>query len=64
MNDFPVRMPYNERSDGQPAKLIRWLICYRLDNSDQIEIWAGDGHKAENGPVYRVYPDPNSNYDY
>lgn len=58
---FPVKMPYTKRDDGDDGDfvhpLVRWLVCWRMDNR-QIEVWAGDGYKAENGPVYRVYPDP------
>ncbi len=59
--EFPVKMPYNDRADDGYLPLVRWLIVRRLD-TDDVEIWAGDGYKAENGPIYRVYPDPNSNY--
>lgn len=55
---FPLKMPYNEREDGGKQPVVRWLICQRTDTSEDIEIWAGDGTKAKNGPVYRVYPDP------
>ncbi len=55
--DFPVSMPYTKRDDGGYHALVRWLVCYRLDNRE-VEVWAGDGYKAENGPVYRVYPNP------
>lgn len=60
--NFQVKMPYNKREDGGSLPLIRWLICYRLDDPTQVEVWAGDGYKCENGPAYRVYPDPASNY--
>ena len=60
---FPVPMPYNGRlDDGLP--LVRWLICYRPDQPDHIEIWAGDGSWFKDGVVYRVYPNPHENYDY
>ena len=60
--DFPVKMPYRKREDGGSLKLIRWLVVYRLDDPSKVEIWAGDGYKCENGPAYRVYPDPAINY--
>jgi len=60
--DFPIKMPYNGRDDDGEYPLIRWLVVYRIDNPEIVEIWAGDGTKAENGPVYRVYPNPNKNY--
>ncbi|MBR0483626.1 MAG: type II secretion system protein [Oscillospiraceae bacterium] len=60
---YPTKMPYHKRSDNVDAPLIRWIICYRVDDPSQIEIWAGDGHKTKNGFVYRVYPNPNPNYD-
>lgn len=55
---FPLKMPYTDRDDGCMHDVVRWLLCYRVNDRDKIEIWAGDGYKAENGPVYRVYPDP------
>ena len=61
-DNFQVKMPYQKREDGGSLPLIRWLVCYRLDDPTKIEIWAGDGYKAENGPAYRVYPDPGPNY--
>lgn len=60
--EFQVRMPYHKREDGGSLPLIRWLVCYRLDDPSKVEIWAGDGYKCENGPAYRVYPDPARNY--
>lgn len=61
-NNFQVKMPYTKREDGGSLPLVRWLIVYRLDDPSQVEVWAGDGYKSENGPAYRVYPDPASNY--
>ena len=61
-DNFQVKMPYNKREDGGSLPLIRWLIVYRLDDPAQVEVWAGDGYKCENGPAYRVYPNPSSNY--
>lgn len=54
--EFPLKMPYNKRDDGKKQPIVRWIICYRCDNHEDIEIWAGDGTNAKNGPVYRVYP--------
>ena len=42
-----------------PAK----VGVYRVNEKEHIEIWAGDGFKAENGPVYRVYPQPCDWYE-
>lgn len=56
--EVQVKMPYNKREDGGSLPLVRWLIVYRLDDPTQVEIWAGDGYKCENGPAYRVYPNP------
>jgi len=61
-NSFPLPMPYQDRLDGGGMPLIRWLIMYRYEDPDKVEIWAGDGYKCENGPAYRVYPNPASNY--
>lgn len=61
-SSFPIKMPYNEREDGGGMPLIRWLVMYSLEDPDSVEIWAGDGYKAENGPAYRVYPNPSCNY--
>ena len=61
-DNFQVKMPYTKRDDGGTLPLVRWLICYRLNDPSQVEIWAGDGYKCENGPAYRVYPNPASNY--
>jgi prepilin-type N-terminal cleavage/methylation domain-containing protein len=61
-DSFPVKMPYQKRQDGKDLPLVRWLVCRRVSNPEVIEIWAGDGTKAKNGPVYRVFPDPASNY--
>ena len=59
---FYVKMPYRKREDGGTLPLIRWLIVYRVDDISKVEVWAGDGYKAENGPAYRVYPNPSINY--
>lgn len=59
---FPLKMPYNGRDDGKKQPIVRWIICTRKDDPEKIEIWAGDGTKAKNGPVYRVYPNPASIY--
>jgi len=56
--EFPLKLPYTEREDGGKQPVVRWLICQRTDATEDIEIWVGDGTKAKNGPVYRVYPDP------
>ena len=61
-DNFQVKMPYRKREDGGTLPLIRWLVVYRLDDPTRIEVWAGDGYKAENGPAYRVYPNPGPNY--
>lgn len=61
-DNFQVKMPYTKREDGGTLPLVRWLICYRLDDPSQVEVWAGDGYKCENGPAYRVYPNPAKNY--
>ena len=55
---FPLKIPYTEREDGGAQPVVRWLICQRTDSTETIEIWLGDGTKAKNGPVYRIYPDP------
>ncbi|MBQ9322159.1 MAG: prepilin-type N-terminal cleavage/methylation domain-containing protein, partial [Eubacterium sp.] len=59
---IPLKMAFNGREDGGSLPLVRWLIVYNIEEPSQIEIWAGDGHKAANGPVYRVYPNPNEIY--
>ncbi|GEM_PF-2550319 len=59
---YPIAMPYSKREDGGRYPLIRWLVVYRLDDPETVEVWAGDGTKAENGPVYRVFPNPACNY--
>ena len=59
---YKVKMPYNIRKDGGQMPIIRWLIVYNWDNPEQVEIWAGDGYKAANGPVYRVYPNTAPEY--
>lgn len=61
-DSFPLKMPYQKRDDGKKPPLVRWLVCRRVSNPEVIEIWAGDGTKAKNGPVYRVFPEPASNY--
>lgn len=61
-DEFQVKMPYRKREDGGSLPLIRWLVVYRLDDPTRLEVWAGDGYKAENGPAYRVYPNPAPNY--
>lgn len=59
---FPVKMPYTGREDGKKQPLVRWIVCIRPGSAEKVEIWAGDGTKAKNGPAYRVYPDPAPNY--
>ncbi|MBR5370591.1 MAG: type II secretion system protein [Oscillospiraceae bacterium] len=59
---FPLRLPYGERGDGEKPEICRWLICQNTRHKDKLEIWVGDGTKGKNGPVYRVYPDPNEFY--
>ena len=57
---YNIKMPYNLRDDGGTHPVIRWLVVYRWDDPDKIEIWAGDGYKGENGPAYRVYPEKSN----
>ncbi len=59
---FYVKMPYRKREDGGTLPLIRWLVVYRVEDLSKVEVWAGDGYKGENGPAYRVYPNPSINY--
>lgn len=60
--DYAVPMPYRKTQEGGSFECCRWLVTYRFDDPEQIEVWAGDGYKGENGPVYRVYPNPHQNY--
>lgn len=40
-----------------------WLICYRENDPEHIEIWSGNVKgKWECGPAYRVYPSPEKEY--
>jgi type II secretory pathway pseudopilin PulG len=40
----------------------KWLICIRKD-TNEIEIWAGNSNgKGANGPMYRLWPDPDKEY--
>lgn len=57
---YNIKMPYTLRDDGGTHPVIRWLIVYNWSNPDQVEVWAGDGFKSENGPVYRAYPNSSS----
>lgn len=59
---FPFPMAYRDRTDGGSKPLVRWLVGYRRDEPEKIEIWAGDGTFAKNGICCRVYPNPSSNY--
>lgn len=40
-----------------------WLICYRDDDPEHIEIWSGwSNGQNECGPAYRIYPSPDKEY--
>ena len=62
-DEFPLKMPCKDRDDGGIHDVVRWLLCYRVNDKEHIEIWAGDGFKAENGPVFRVFPQPCDFYE-
>ncbi len=54
-------MKHTTHPNGQRTDL--WLICYRNDDPERIEIWAGYFRGSGNsGPTYRVYPDPVKEY--
>lgn len=43
--------------------LNRWLICYRKENPEIIEVWIADANVWGSGmPVYRVYPNTSPDY--
>ncbi len=54
---YNIKMPYTLRDDGGTHPVIRWLIVYRWNEPEKVEIWAGDGYKGDTGPVYRAYPE-------
>lgn len=65
-SDKYISMKFN-RHDR--CETTRWLICYRKDDKERIEIWAGDPNLVGvydrnygDGPCYRVYPDPDEEY--
>lgn len=49
---------YTKSEAGKP--LNRWFICYRKDDVSKIEVWIGDGNS--NTPIYRMYPNRDSDY--
>ncbi|MBR1422813.1 MAG: prepilin-type N-terminal cleavage/methylation domain-containing protein [Ruminococcus sp.] len=54
-------MKHRNHPDGVKTDL--WLLCYRSDDKDRIEIWAGNSHGTfESDPKYRVYPSPEKEY--
>ena len=56
---FPMK--YTSHSDGSSTD--RWLVCYRMDNINQLEIWAGDSYASGRcGPRYRIYPEVCDEY--
>ena len=59
---YMFQMKATSHEDG--FNTDRWLICFRRDNPNSIEIWAGDSWgKGRSGPRYRVYPDPCFEYE-
>ena len=51
-------------SSDKGYKYNRWFIVTRRDNPDAIEIWIGtDGAQYETGPIFRLYPDPDPEYN-
>lgn len=53
-----VQIRYNKSSAGKP--LNRWFICYNQADSLEVEIWVGDG--SSNTPMYRLWPNTDSDY--
>ena len=51
----------NKNSAGYEAN--RWIICYRENDKDKLEIWVADATKTWGcQPVYRLYPEPDAEY--
>lgn len=56
----PVKY-HNKNTAGYEAN--RWIICYRDKDKEKIEIWVADATKTYGcQPVYRLYPNPDSEY--
>ena len=54
-------MKYRNHPNGVKTDL--WLLCYRVDDKDHLEIWAGNSHGTyESDPKFRVYPSPEKEY--
>ena len=55
------KTPVKFQKSSSGKKLNRWFIGYRDPDSIDVEIWVGDG--TSNTPMYRVWPDANSDYE-
>ena len=58
---FIYNMKVTSHENGQTTD--RWLVGYRKDNPNLIEIWAGSSYGAGGSGTYcRIYPDPCDDY--
>ncbi|WP_297957739.1 type II secretion system protein [uncultured Ruminococcus sp.] len=55
------KTPVKFQKSSSGKKLNRWFIGYRDPDPIDVEIWVGDG--TTNTPMYRVWPDANSDYE-
>lgn len=53
-----IQVRYNKSSTGKP--LNRWFVCYNQSDPFEAEIWVGDG--SSNTPMYRLWPNTDSDY--
>ena len=60
----PKGLKIKYQPKGQDPDLNTWFVCYRSNNTAQIEVWVGHWHSNDPDyggsgvPIYRVYPDP------
>ena len=56
-----VALKYNKLDDGSHAD--RYIICYRNNNKDAVEIWSADSRDTWGcQPRARLYPNPDDEY--
>ncbi len=57
-----LSLPIKFEPKGQSPELNTWFVCYRSNDSSQIEVWVGNKSSGDYGgsgsPIYRVYPEP------
>ncbi len=57
-----LSLPVKYEPKHQSPDLNTWFVCYRSNDTSQIEVWVGNYSSGDYGgsgsPIYRVYPEP------